>query len=123
MLPPGMPALGGMAPHKDGLAVYGVTEGSVMDRLGLRKGDVLMSVDGQPVGMLTDVDKVVAPFFRGKSAQAHVLRDGQVVLMTMKLAARDPAAEAQSAKAFATLLKEEGIVPPEVGPQPSNPRR
>lgn len=122
MLPPGMPSLSGMTPSADGMAVFGVTPGSVMDRLGLRNGDVLMSVNGQLLGIHTDMSKLMRPLMVGRSAQAYVLRDGQTVLTTLSLRP-DPENDAKSARAMAAILKEEGIVVPDVAAEPSAPTR
>lgn len=122
MLPPGMPMMSGVAPNADGLAVFGVTDGSVMDRLGLRNGDVLMSVNGQLLGVQTNVSKVLAPLMIGRTAQAYVLRDGQTVLTTLALRP-DPENDAKSAKALADILKEEGIVVPANAGEPSGAQR
>lgn len=117
MLPPGMPALSGMAPNKDGLAVFGIAEGSMLYRLGLRHGDVLMSVNGQP---LTGPSgrALMSPLLQGKPGQAYVLRDGHVVPMTLELAP-DPQADAAAKKAYEAFAKKEGIALPEPPPGPT----
>src|SRR5690606_10081018 len=61
LFPDGKPRLGAQVEAKDGkLTVRGVQPGSLADELGLREGDVLKSLNGQPVAQVSDVARALA---------------------------------------------------------------
>lgn len=60
------------------IAVLEVLPGGPAERAGLRKGDVLLAVDGKPVERMEDVTKVIAAS-PGKSVVLTVEREGQVL--------------------------------------------
>lgn len=68
----------------DGWVVSGVSKKSLFDRLGLRSGDTLLSVDGAPVGA-SEVTAVLLPLLQGRGASAYILRDGQTMPIELKL--------------------------------------
>ncbi|MBZ5709811.1 trypsin-like peptidase domain-containing protein [Nannocystis pusilla] len=61
LFPDGQPRLGAQVEAKDGrLTVRGVAPGSLADELGLREGDVLKTINGQPVKQVGDVASALA---------------------------------------------------------------
>jgi general secretion pathway protein C len=56
--------------------VYGVRDGSVLDRLGLRNGDVLRSLDGHDLSDPDAVLEAYAALERARSLSLTVVRDG-----------------------------------------------
>ena len=54
-----------------------VSEESVAERAGLVVGDVLLSIDGQPIDSAQTLRKVFAPSRWGDVVTVHIKRDGQ----------------------------------------------
>jgi Do/DeqQ family serine protease len=79
-----------------GVVVQSVLAGQPADRAGLKRNDVIVELDGQPV---TDMQKFrlkVADMQVGSRIRLTVLRDGQRLPVTMALAERTDAAVAQA---------------------------
>ena len=57
-----------------GAEIVGVTEGGAADRAGLRAGDVLLELDGQPIHDATGLQRLMTAERIGRSLQALVLR-------------------------------------------------
>ena len=77
-------------PGQQGVLISNVTKGLPADKAGLRRDDVIVEYDGEPV---TDVSKFrlrVADTPPGKRAAIVVLRDGKRVPLTVVLAERTP---------------------------------
>ncbi len=60
----------------NGVAVIGVIGGSPADQAGLEPGEVIQSVDGNPVASPTDVLSIVKKLAPGKTAALRVWNNG-----------------------------------------------
>ncbi len=59
-----------------GVEIRGVTAGSAAEQTGLRTGDVLLQIDGQPVSSPMDVQRMVRSIPAGQAVMLEVWRDG-----------------------------------------------
>jgi len=75
-----------------------VHKGLPADQAGLRRNDVIVEYDGEPVTDMTKFRLRVADTPPGKHASLVVLRDGKRVPITVTLAERTPAAVAAAAQ-------------------------
>lgn len=82
LFPDGKPRLGAKVEAKDGqVTIRGVTPGSLAEQLGLRDGDVLKRINGQPIAEISDVagalardeDKVSVEVKRGGSTHSAMI--------------------------------------------------
>ena len=82
-----------------GVEVTSVTPNEAAERAGMKLGDVITTVDGQPVGSLTELQSRVALFQPGNRIQLGFIRYGTPMQATVQLgefapaAARPPRAE------------------------------
>lgn len=86
--PPRRPRLGitpGREPHPRGLRVEGVVPGGPAATAGLQAGDVLLSLAGQSLRTVQDLQEVLRKLEVGKPVAARVLRDGQEVAVDVVL--------------------------------------
>jgi len=60
-----------------GLLLREVTSGSLLDRLGLRTGDILRQANGQPLNNLADIPALYQQFGNGGMVKLELLRGGQ----------------------------------------------
>jgi len=81
--PPAPPAKQGNA---QGLVVSSVPAGSLLERIGLRPGDMVTSVNGQPVTSEADVARVLQGRSLLGSVNAEVVRGGAIVPLTVSAA-------------------------------------
>ena len=62
--------------RRGAVEIMQVVEGSAADRAGLRRGDLLVELDGEPVADATDLQQLMVQERIGRKVQARVLRDG-----------------------------------------------
>jgi general secretion pathway protein C len=75
-------------PGAGGLVVRNVQAGSVFEKLGLRAGDVLRTISGQPVANLEDVMKIYAQFATAPPSgpiAVEVARGGQTEILQYQM--------------------------------------
>jgi serine protease Do len=72
-LPPGAAERLG---RKGGVQIVQVVEGSAADRAGLERGDLLVELDGEPIGDATDLQRLMVQERIGRKIAARLLRDG-----------------------------------------------
>ncbi|HVL76914.1 MAG TPA: Do family serine endopeptidase [Noviherbaspirillum sp.] len=63
--------------QKGGAIIAGVLRGGPADRAGIRPGDILVAVQGKPVGDTTDMLNLIAQLTPGDKAQLTLVRRGQ----------------------------------------------
>ncbi|HXW20753.1 MAG TPA: PDZ domain-containing protein [Roseiarcus sp.] len=68
-----------------GMIVVAVTPGGLADRAGLRKGDVILSVDGRPIASQADLDSALNSATAARKAVAEVSRQGAILSIAFGL--------------------------------------
>jgi serine protease Do len=81
----------------EGALVSQVWEGSPAAAAGLRRGDVIVALDGRKIGRATDLSLLVAAAPVGKDIGVSVLREGKPVTLTARVARREQPATVSSA--------------------------
>jgi S1-C subfamily serine protease len=66
----------GIAPAGAGAQVVVVQQGSIAAGAGIQAGDILVSLDGEPVSQKGDVQRIVASRAAGSIVSVHLLRNG-----------------------------------------------
>jgi serine protease DegQ len=75
-------------PSTRGTLISGVLRASPADRAGIKTGDVLMEVEGKPVGDSSDMLNLVAALQPGKLATLKLMRAGKVVEVRVSVGRR-----------------------------------
>ena len=75
-----------------GQAQDAVVPGSPADQGGLRPGDVIVAVEGTTLDATHPLDLVTSQFGPGTSVKLDVLRNGQIIQLTVVLGTRPAAA-------------------------------
>lgn len=75
-----------------GVLVAGVSSGGPADAAGLRVGDVVLKLDGEPTPSVDAVHKLLTRERIGKKVALQVLRDGVLVTLNLTVLARPEAA-------------------------------
>jgi membrane-associated protease RseP (regulator of RpoE activity) len=70
---------------KDGLRFDDVTKGSLLARVGLERGDVVTTVDGQPLRSLDDAANLYARLPTARGTTLQVLRAGKPVTLRVSI--------------------------------------
>jgi membrane-associated protease RseP (regulator of RpoE activity) len=70
---------------KDGLRFDDVTKGSLLARVGLERGDVVTTVDGQPLRSLDDAANLYARLPTARGTTLQVLRSGKPVTLRVSI--------------------------------------
>src|SRR5205814_236095 len=73
-------------PSVKGALVSAVSEDSPADRAGLKRGDVILALNGQPVSDSNSLRNQVSRLKPGTTVEVKVLRSGQEKTMSVKLA-------------------------------------
>ncbi len=71
-----------------GVAIPQVTEGSAADKAGLRRNDIILEFDGEPIDSEAQFRNMVAEHRPGERVKVIVLRDGRQKTLTVTLAKR-----------------------------------
>jgi S1-C subfamily serine protease len=71
--------------RRGAVQVMQVIEGSAADRAGLRRGDLLVELDGEPVTDATDLQRLMVQERIGREVTVQVLRDGRPRTLTLVL--------------------------------------
>jgi serine protease Do len=72
-------------PEVRGALIQAVTDGSPAEDAGLRMGDVIMSVDGEPVSTSSNLQNKIAQHRPGERVTVTVFRDGRTQDLTVRL--------------------------------------
>ncbi len=70
---------------RGGALVTEVVEGSPADRAGVRKGDVIVEVDGQPIEADADLADIISKYDPGDELELQILRAGRLRTLTVEL--------------------------------------
>ncbi|MFW5828769.1 MAG: S1C family serine protease [Planctomycetota bacterium] len=63
----------------EGVYVRRVYSGTAAERMGMQRGDVVLSINGQPIGSMSDVRDQISSHHVGSDVQVQVRRNGQEV--------------------------------------------
>ena len=81
----------------EGALVSQVWDGSPAAAAGMRRGDVIVELDGRKIGRTTDLSLLVAAAPVGKDVKVSVLREGKPVTLTARVARREQPATLSAA--------------------------
>jgi len=94
--------------YKDFIVQFrGAIPGSPADKAGMKKGDIIISVNGKPTPSFADY--IEATEGRTSIQKMDILRDGQLIEVTLSLEA--PKDEEPDYEDMVKQLKEAGIIP------------
>ncbi|MFZ5906166.1 MAG: M20/M25/M40 family metallo-hydrolase [Nitrospirota bacterium] len=71
-----------------GVCLSGTIPGSPAEEVGLREGDVLISVNSLPVNSLKDLAAILSPFKPGSRVSLEILRDGKAMPVDLEVIER-----------------------------------
>ncbi|MBR4424202.1 MAG: Do family serine endopeptidase, partial [Mailhella sp.] len=72
-----------------GAIIGKVMPGEPADRAGLQAGDVITSIDGEPVGSASEATRKIAALRPGAEARVQIIRNGEEKTLRVKLGERD----------------------------------
>jgi serine protease DegQ len=72
--------------------IVGLVRGGPAEQAGVRRGDILLEVDGQPVASTSAMLDAIARLSPGSSARFRILRDGRSFELQIVVGRRPPAA-------------------------------
>lgn len=75
-----------------GVELVGVVPGGPADRQGLRRGDILVRVDGRALARLSDLEEVLRPLSPGDRIVLELLRGGEPQEVGLRVGGRESAA-------------------------------
>ncbi|MGB0408989.1 MAG: trypsin-like peptidase domain-containing protein [Opitutales bacterium] len=73
-------------PEKKGAFIHSVAEGLPADRAGIRAGDVIVAVNGEPIEGATDLRLEISELAPGESVTIGLRREGELFQIDVKLA-------------------------------------
>jgi len=87
----------GLPAETKGVLIGDVFKGQPADKAGIKRGDVVQSIDGKPTESANSLRNLVASIYPGKTVPVELLRNGKRVTVNVKLTSRDGSeASAQS---------------------------
>jgi serine protease DegQ len=75
-------------PRKDGAIIAGVMRGGPADKAGVKVGDILFAVEGQPVTGTASMLNVIAQLKPGRTARFRFVRDGREIDLNIMVGKR-----------------------------------
>jgi serine protease Do len=105
----------GLDKDQKGVLVTQVFPGDPADKAGIKMKDVIIAVDGKPVGTGRELSSAVASMAVGKEVPVKILRDGKEQTLKVKLAERKETE--QAAKGQAPETEELGIRAADLNPE------
>jgi len=95
----------------DGALVGDVIPGGPAEKAGIKRGDVIISFDGQPIKEMENLPKIVAATPPDKKVDVDVMRNGQKKTLKVQVAVLKDGEQPQVAKADPLGLKVQDITP------------
>lgn len=92
-----------------GVLIPAFTEGSVAEKAGLKAGDIIVEMNGEPVGRANELQNRIAMLKPGTDIVLGVLRDGKKMEFTVKLGERPGAAAASGAGTGSATMQKLGL--------------
>ena len=75
-------------PRKDGAIIAGVMRGGPAEKAGVKVGDILVAVDGQPVADTTGMLNLIAQLRPGTNARLRFVREGRETELMVRIGKR-----------------------------------
>jgi len=79
----------GLPAETKGVLIGDVFKGQPADKAGIKRGDVVQSIDGKPTENANSLRNRVASIYPGKTVPVELLRNGKRVTVNVKLISRD----------------------------------
>ncbi len=73
-----------------GSVITTITPGSAAQQAGMQLGDLVVAVDGDPIGDFTDLAAVIRDYAAGDVIEMEIERDGETLILVVELGARSP---------------------------------
>jgi serine protease DegQ len=71
-----------------GALIAGVVRGTPADKAGLKRGDIVIAINGKPIADVTDLSNLTAALKPGERGEFTVLREGREVRLAVEVGAR-----------------------------------
>lgn len=104
-------------PSADGALIENVSAGSPADRAGLTRGDVIVTVGGQPIASVTELRLTISQMVPGTETEIGYYRDGERKTVAVELGSLDEPAAVLEGVLLSELtpqLREETNIPEEI---------
>ncbi|MFP4164297.1 MAG: DegQ family serine endoprotease [Chitinispirillaceae bacterium] len=75
--------------NRKGVLIGDVYEGQPAQKAGIRRGDIILSIDGEEIGSANELRNMVATIDPGNKVPVRIFRDGKEISVEMKVAKRD----------------------------------
>jgi serine protease Do len=79
----------GLPAETKGVLIGDVFKGQPADKAGIKRGDVVQSIDGKPTESANSLRNLVASIYPGKTVPVELLRNGKRQTVNVKLTSRD----------------------------------
>jgi len=79
----------GLPAETKGVLIGDVFKGQPADKAGIKRGDVVQSIDGKPTENANKLRNQVASIYPGKTVPVEILRNGKRLTVNVKLTSRD----------------------------------
>ncbi|GBU21919.1 hypothetical protein R80B4_01821 [Fibrobacteres bacterium R8-0-B4] len=79
----------GLPAETKGVLIGDVFKGQPADKAGIKRGDVIQSIDGKPTENSNKLRNLVAAVYPGKTVPVELLRNGKRITVNVKLMSRD----------------------------------
>ena len=73
---------------KGGALISGVVRGAPADKAGLKRGDIVVAINGKPIGDVTDLINATAALKPGERGEFTVLREGREAKLAVEVGTR-----------------------------------
>ena len=75
--------------RSEGAVVVSIAPGSAAEAAGIREGDVITALDGEPISDPSDLAATIAGFFPGDEVTVTIERDGNEQQLSAELGAHE----------------------------------
>jgi serine protease Do len=98
----------GLPAETKGVLIGDVFKGQPADKAGIKRGDVVQSIDGKPTENANALRNLVAAIYPGKTVPVALLRNGKRLTVQIKVASRDESEGAAQGGAQSAQPQENG---------------
>ncbi len=105
----------------NGALVADITEGGPADKAGVKRGDIIVEVNGNKIDEMPELPKLVASYAPGTKTKMKVIRDGKEKVLNIKLGELpENGTKVSSRKPQNDIEKNIGIIVQEITPEVKN---